>query len=68
MNSYEVPVSKSIFEEKYFKAKCSVETAVNTPGCVLVCNALGLRSVSYEWAKDYYGRQLNDEIELKYHI
>lgn len=29
---------------------------------------LGIKTVSYEWSKDYYGRQNSDEIKLTYTI
>lgn len=38
------------------------------PACIKICEALGIKTVSYEWSKDYYGRQNSDEIKLTYTI
>ena len=29
---------------------------------------LGLKSVAYEWAEDYHGKKLNDELEVRYTV
>ncbi len=66
INDYEVPLSIEIFEERYFRAKSSVETSGHTPGSVLICRALELKNVAYVWAKDLNGRELDDELEFSY--
>lgn len=66
--NYEVPLSIEKYEERYFMAKCSSVTENNKPAYASICKALGLKSVAYEWAKDYYGRQLSDELEVRYTV
>ena len=66
--AYEVPLNIEQYEKRYFMAKCSSVTKNNTPAHVSICQALGLKSVAYEWAKDSYGRQLSDELEVRYTI
>lgn len=67
-NCFDVPIGIKKYEERYFTKKCSVVTERNIPACISICKALGFKSVAYEWAKDYYGRQLDDEIEVKYRV
>ena len=67
-NSYEVPLSLDMYEERYFMAKCPSVTKDNKPACASICKALGLKSVAYEWAEDYHGKKLNDELEVRYTV
>ena len=64
------PLSLHMYEARYFNAKCSVENynEDEIPACIIICEALGIKTVSYEWSKDYYGRQNSDEIKLTYTI
>jgi len=64
------PLSLHMYEARYFNAKCSVENynEDEIPACIKICEALGIKTVSYEWSKDYYGRQNSDEIKLTYTI
>lgn len=65
---YETPLSMEMYEARYFTEKCSSITEDNKPAYASICKALGLRSIACEWAKDSYGRQLNDELEVRYRI
>lgn len=64
------PLPLHIYESKYFNAKCSVENynEDETPACIKICEVLGIKTVSYEWSKDWCGRQMSDEIKLTYTV
>lgn len=68
MKCYTVPVGFDIYEKKYFSEKFSVIAPDNKPVEASICKALGIRSIAFEWAKDSYGRLLNDELEVRYRV
>jgi hypothetical protein len=64
----EVPMSEFEYSKTYPYDSCCFEVYENAPAKILISKALGVQSVSLEYAKDYYGRMTNDELEVTYHI
>ena len=64
----ETPLCEYDYEKKYFMCSCSFETYENAPATLLMSKALDVMAISVKYAKDYYGRQTDDELEVRYHI
>lgn len=64
----EKPLSKFEYSKTYVFCSCSFETYENAPSGIIISKALGIKSVKVKYAKDYYGRMTDDELEVTYRI
>ncbi len=64
----EKPLSEYEYGKAYEFCSCSFEIYENSPANLLISKALGVKSVNVKYAKDYYGRITDDELEVTYHI
>ncbi len=64
----EKPMSEFEYDRAYLGYSCSFETYENAPSELLISKALGIKAVDVKYAKDYYGRMTDDELEVTYHI
>lgn len=62
------PVSKDVYEERYFYCACVFDNPdpENRPAEMVMGDLLGVKSLSVCYAKDYWGRNMNDTLELRY--
>ena len=52
---------------KYSPCPCGFEIYENATAESLISKALGVKAVKVKYAKDWYGRMTDDELEVTYH-
>ena len=63
------PLSKANYEKEYFFISCSFKTyEENVPSEILLEKALDVHSIRVEYAKDSYGKNIDDELKITYRI
>lgn len=68
LNAGDPPLSKVDYINKYSTYTCSFEISENAPAELTISKALGVSSVKVTYAKDWYGRWTDDELEVRYSV